>query len=191
MQPQCGHNVDSRAFQVELIYVYRTKVARGPWPSGCIITHMHSAVWSQLWHNHMFTKHGARVRDGGARGPGYHHLGKFALSLFTPSASLKSESILNPYSMIFPCQVTPTLKPTFCNSNRWYSNKQSHPQCIPKPNAGYHLELILSSSPHGARRDTHHTRSTFIFYCQISSTVCPWETAWKPPQGQLHPCRGF
>ena len=29
MRPQCDHNADSKAFQVELIYVYRTKVAHG------------------------------------------------------------------------------------------------------------------------------------------------------------------
>ena len=37
--------------------------------------------WSQLLHNHIFTKCGARARDCGARKPAHHHLGWFAPSL--------------------------------------------------------------------------------------------------------------
>ena len=33
--------------------------------------------------------------------------------------------------------------------------------------------------------------SAFIFQGQVQATVCPWETAGKPLQGQPHPCGVF
>ena len=44
--------------QVGLIYSLQNK--RGTWPSGYITTRMHSAMSSQLLHNDVFAKHGAR-----------------------------------------------------------------------------------------------------------------------------------
>ena len=52
--PTADHHVAPRAFQVELIYVYRTKVAHGV----CLDTHVQCCTWSQLLHNHVFTKRG-------------------------------------------------------------------------------------------------------------------------------------
>lgn len=46
-----------------------------------------------------------------------------------------------------------------------------------------------SPCPHGARRAPHCMWSAFIFHGQ--PTVCPCETAGKPRQRQLHPCRAF
>ena len=47
-------HVAPRAFQVELIYAYRTKAAHGV----CLDTHVQCCMWSQLLHNHVFTKRG-------------------------------------------------------------------------------------------------------------------------------------
>ena len=52
--PTTDHNVAARAFQVELIYVYRTKVAHGVHRD----THVWCCMRSQLLHNHVFINAG-------------------------------------------------------------------------------------------------------------------------------------
>lgn len=42
--------------------------------------------------------------------------------------------------------------------------------------------------PHGLRRATHCMRSAFVCHGQVQSTGCPWESAGKPLQRQLHSC---
>lgn len=58
-----SYNVAATAFQVELICVYRAKVAGGQ--AVHLDLHVQCCKWSQLLHNHVFTKHGAIVRDRG------------------------------------------------------------------------------------------------------------------------------
>ena len=52
-------------FQVEFIYAYRTKVTRGQ--AVHHDRHAQCYKWSQLLHNHIFTKHGVRARGHGLR----------------------------------------------------------------------------------------------------------------------------
>ena len=42
--------------------------------------------------------------------------------------------------------------------------------------------------PHGLRRATHCMRSAFVCRGQVQSTGCPWESAGRPLQRQLHSC---
>ena len=65
-----------------------------------------------------------------------------------------------------------------------------------KPNARYHLELMLeitlkSPCPHGARKATSCMWSDFIFHGHIQSSIYPCEIIGKPSQGQPHPCWVF
>ena len=103
-----------------------------------------------------------------------------------PSGSFTSQSSHSPSSAIFPWQVTVTLEPTFCNNSRCYNRRAISPthsktQCQVSPGT----LVTVHPCPHGDRRATHYRWSAFIFHGQVQSTICPCETAGKPPTPSL------
>ena len=53
---------------------------------------------------------------------------------------------------------------------------------------GIARNACCSPCPHGVRRATHCMWSVFVCHGQVQSTGCPWESAGKPLQRQLHSC---
>ena len=96
----------------------------------------------------------------------------------------------SPSSAIFPWWVILILGFTSCNSSS-YNNKQLHSQYIAKPNARYHLELMLQSlSSQGWKSHLPHVECLYLPWPSSAHSLSLWDYK-KASIGSTSPLWGF